>query len=95
MKNVLKPLAKSVFKPSGSTGAASATDSTIQKKTFGSDMTTLTKSYKEKDDIIKIIKSLKDAGLLIKGVSETVEDEAKEQKRGFFSMLLGSLVASL
>ena len=46
-------------------------------------------------DFIKIVKSLEDSGLLLKGVSETVQNEAKEQKWGFLSMLLGTLVASL
>ena len=46
-------------------------------------------------DIIRIIKSLEDSGLLLKGVSETIQNEAKEQKGGFLSMLLGTLGASL
>ena len=46
-------------------------------------------------DIMKIIKSLEDAGLLIKGVCEAIENETKEQKGGFLSMLLGTLGASL
>ena len=46
-------------------------------------------------DIIKIVKSLKDSGLLLEGVSETVQNEAKEQKGGFLTMLLGTLGASL
>ena len=46
------------------------------------------------EDIIKIVKSLEDSGLLL-GVSETIKNEAKEQKRGFLSMLLGTLGASL
>ena len=46
-------------------------------------------------DIIKIVKSLEDPGLLLKGVSQTVQNEAREQKGGFFSMLLGALGASL
>ena len=45
--------------------------------------------------IIKIVKSLKDSGLLLEGVSETIQNEAKEQKGGFLSMLLGTLGASL
>ena len=45
--------------------------------------------------IIKIAKSLEDSGLLSKGVSETIQNEAKEQKRGFLSMLLVTLGASL
>ena len=47
------------------------------------------------EDIIKIVKSLEDFGLLLKGVTETVQNEVKEQKRGFLSMLLGTLGASL
>ena len=47
------------------------------------------------EDIIKIVKSLEDSGLLLKGVSETIQYEAKEQKGGFVSMLLGTLGASL
>ena len=46
-------------------------------------------------DIIRIFKSLEDSGLLLKGVSETIQNEAKEQKGGFLSMLLGTLGASL
>ena len=48
-------------------------------------MTTLIISNDEIHDFIKIIKSLEDFGLLIKGVTETVQNEAKEQKGGFFS----------
>ena len=47
------------------------------------------------EDIIKIVKYLEDSGLLLKGVSKTVQNEAKEQKGGFLSMLLGTLGASL
>ena len=47
------------------------------------------------EDIIKIVKSLEDSGLLLKGVTETVQIEAKEQKGGFLSALLGTLGASL
>ena len=44
-------------------------------------------------DIIKIVKYFEDYGLLLKGVSETVQNEGKEQKGGFLSMLLGTLGA--
>ena len=44
---------------------------------------------------MKIVKSLEDSGLLIKGVSETIQNESKEQKQGFLSMLSGTLGASL
>ena len=47
------------------------------------------------DDILKIVKSPEDSGVLLKGVRETIQHEAKEQRRGFLSMLLGTLGASL
>ena len=93
--NVLIPLAKSVLIPLGLTAAASATDAAIHKKMFGSGNTTLEISNKEMNDIMKIIKSLEESELLIKGVSETIKIEAKEQKGGLLSMLLGTLSISL
>ena len=95
MKNVIKPLAKSVLIPLGLTAAASAADAGIHKKILGSGNTTLIISNDEMKDIIKIVKYLEDSGLLLKGVSETVQNEAREQKEGFLSMLLGTLGASL
>ena len=47
------------------------------------------------DDVMKIIKSLEDSGILLKGVTKTIKNETKEQKGGFLSMLLGILGASL
>ena len=47
------------------------------------------------EDINKVVKSLEDCGLLLKGVSETIQNESKKQKRGILSMLLGTLDASL
>ena len=47
------------------------------------------------EDLTKIVKSLEDSGLLLKGVTETVQNEVKEQKGGFLNMLLGTLGASL
>ena len=47
------------------------------------------------EDIMKIVKSLEESGLLIKGFSETFKNEAKEQKGEFLVMLLGTLGASL
>ena len=47
------------------------------------------------EDISKIVKSLEGSGLLLKGVTETVQNEVKEQKGGFLSMLLGTLGTSL
>ena len=75
--------------------AASATDTAIHKKMFRSEFSSLIISNKEMEDIMKIVKSLEASGLLIKGVSETIKNEAKEQKRGFIGMLLETLGASL
>ena len=80
MKNVTKPLAKSVLIPLGLTAAASAADAGIHKKILGSGNTTLIISNNEIEDIIKIVKSLEDSGLLLKGVTKTVQNEVKEQK---------------
>ena len=97
IKNMIKPLAKSVLIPLGLTTAASAADAGIHKKILGSghNNTTLIISNDEIEDIIKIVKSLEDSGLLLKGVTETVQNEVKEQKGEFLSMLLGTLGASL
>ena len=80
MKNVLKPLSKSILIPLGLTTAASATDADIHNKMFGSgrplDLAPRAKilivSKEEINDIMKIIKSLEESGLLIKGVMETI-----------------------
>ena len=80
--NVSKPLAKSVFIPLGLTAAASATDAAIHKKMFGSSTrpsdlalhTILIISNEEMNDFMKIIKSLEESELLIKGVSETMKN---------------------
>ena len=93
--NVLRPLAKSVLIPLGLTATALATDAAIHKKMFGSGNTTLIISNEEMNDIMKIIKSVKESGLLISSVSETVKNEAKEKKSGFLSMVLGTLGAGL
>ena len=47
------------------------------------------------NDIIKIIKSLEDSGVLIDGVTETVKDEIKKQEGGLLGALLAPLAASL
>ena len=93
--NVLKPLAKSVLIPLGLTAAAAAIDAAIHKKTFGSGNTTSVISNADMNKIVKIIKLFEESGLLIKRVSETTKTEAKEQKEGFFGMLLSTLCASL
>ena len=96
IKNIIKPLAKSVLIPLGLTAAASAADGGIHKKIVGSgNTTTLIISNDEINGIIKIVKSLEYSGLLLKEFTETVQSEVKEQKGGFLSMLLGTLGASL
>ena len=114
IKNVIKPLAKSVLIPLGLTTAASAADSGIHEKILGSghrhsfsltlrsplrkaphNNTTLITSSNDVEDLIKIVKSLEYSDLLLKGFTETVQNEIKEQKGGFFSMLSGKLGASL
>ena len=98
IKSVIKPLAKSVLIPLGLTAAASVADAGIHKKILGSghnNNTTLIISNNEMDDILKIVKSLEDSGVLLKGVSETIQHEAREQRGGFLNMLLGTLGASL
>ena len=97
IKNVIKPLAKSVLIPLGLTATASAADAEIHKKVLesGHNNTTLIISNDEMDDILKIVKFLENSGVLLKGVSETIQHEVKERRGGFLSMLLGTLGASL
>ena len=97
MKSVIKTLAKSVLIPLGLTAAASAADAGIHKKILGSphSNTTLIISNDEMDEILKIVESIENSVVLLKGVSETIQHEAKEQRGGFLSMLLGTLGASL
>ena len=61
----------------------------------GSGNTTLKISNEEINDIMKIIQALETSNILLKGVTKTIKNETKEQKGGFFSMLLGTLGASL
>ena len=93
--NVLEPLAERVLTLLGLTAATSVTDAAINNKMFGSGTTTLIISNKKMNDIMKIIKSLVESGLLIKGVSKTTKKEAKEQIKGFLRVLLGTLGVSL
>ena len=80
----------------GLTASASATDLAIHKKMFGSGTVILIISNVELNDVMKIVKSLEESTLSIKDVSETNKfKEAKERKRRFLSMLLGTLGASL
>ena len=95
LMKVAMALAKNVLAQLGLSAAMSTIDGSIKKKMLGSVATTLIISHDEMDDILKIVKSLEDSGILLKGVSETIEHEAKEQRGGFLSMLLGTLGVSL
>ena len=64
-------------------------------KILGSGSTTLIISNEEINDIMKIVQALEDSNISLKGVTKTVQNEVKEQKGGFLSMLLGILGASL
>ena len=91
---VAMPLAKNLLTPLGLTAAMSAIDGSIQKKIRG-DGIKLIIEQEDMNDIIKIIEALENSGILLKGVSKTTENETKEQRGGFLSMLLGTLGASL
>ena len=102
---LIKPaisIGKNILAPLGLSAAMSATDAAIQKKMYGSgdmenskNFTTLIISNNDLNDLIKIITALGKHDILLKGTSETIENETKEQKGGFLSMLLGTLRASL
>ena len=94
IKNVIKPLPKSVLTPSRLTAAASTTDPVIQKWINCSGTTIVIISSEEMESIMNKIKSFEESGLLIKCVSENIRNGAKE-KSGFLSMLLDKLGASL
>ena len=87
-------LAKNVLAPLGLTAAMSAIDGSIQKKIRG-DGIKLVIEQEDMNDIIKIIEALENSGILLKGVTKTIENETKEQRGRFLSMLLGTLGASL
>ena len=74
MKSVLTPLAKSVLLTLGLSPGMSAVDAGIQKKIYGSGSTAVIISNKEMEDIMKIVKSLEESVLLIKGISETIKN---------------------
>ena len=78
IKNVLTPLVKGALSPLGQWATASATDAAVQKKIYGSDTTALKVSNEEMEDILKTIKSAEESGLLIKEISVTLKNEAKE-----------------
>ena len=93
MKSVFTPSAKSVLLPLGLSAGMSAADVAILKKIDESGSTALIISNEEMDDIMKIVKSLEESGLLVKRISESIKSETKEQKGRFLPMLLRTLAA--
>ena len=91
---VAMPLAKNVLAPLGLTTAMSAINGSIQKKVHGSGVRLIIEQ-EDMNDIIKTIEALENSGILLKGVTKTIENETKEQREGFLSMLLGTLRANL
>ena len=94
LMKVAMPLAKNILAPLGLTAAMSDIDGSIQKKIHGSGVK-LTIEQEVMNDIIKIIEALENSGILLKGVTKTIENETTEQRGGFLSMLLGTLGESL
>ena len=94
LMKVALPLAKNILAPLGLTAAMSAIDESTLKKIHGSGVKLIIEQ-EDLNDIMKIIEALENSGILLKGVSKTIENETKEQKGGFSSMLLGTLGASL
>ena len=95
MKNVLTPLARSFLVPLGLSAGTSAADVVIQKKIYGSGTTVSIILNEETEDIMKIVKSFKESGLLVKEISETIKNETKDQDGGFLPMLFGTLGSAL
>ena len=94
LMKVALPLAKNIYAPLGLTTAMSAIDESIQKKIHGSGIK-LVIEEEDMNDIMKIIEALENSGILLTGVSKTIENETKERRGGFLSLLLGTLGASL
>ena len=94
LMKVALPLAKNVLPPLGLTAAMSAIDGSIQRKIHGSGVKLIIEQ-EDMNDIMKIIEALENSGILLKGVTKTIENEAKEQRGGFLGMLLGTLGACL
>ena len=78
----------------GLTAAMPAIDGSIQKKIHGSGVELIIEQ-EDMNDIMKIIEALENSGILLKGLTKTIENETKEQRGVFLSMLLGTLGASL
>ena len=69
--------------------------SKIIKKKYGFGTTTLIISNKKTNDMMKIVEAVEDSNILLKGATKAINNETKEEKRGFLGMLLVPLRASL
>ena len=88
IKSALTLLAKSAFLPLVLSAGMLAADAAIQRNIYRSGTKALIISNAEMRDLMKIVKSLEELGLLIKGISKRIKNEAKHLKGGFLSMLL-------
>ena len=95
MKNVIKPLAKSVLIPLGLAAAVSGSGRPLFSLLHNNNNAILIISNDEMKDTVEIVESLEDSGLLPERANETIQNKAKEQRGQFLSMLLGRLGASL
>ena len=94
LMKVAMSLAKNVLAPLGLTAAMSAIDGSIQKKMRGEGVK-LVMEQEDMNDIMKVTEALENSSILLKGVTKTIENETKEQRGAFLSMLLGTLEADL
>ena len=94
LMKVALPLAKNVLAPLGLKAAMSAIDGSIQKKIHGSGVKLII-GQEHMNNIMKIIEALENSGILLKGVSKTIENEIKEQRGGFLGALAASLLGNL
>ena len=88
------PLATKVLPVLVLSAAVSSIDGAIQKKIHGSGTTTLVISNKELGDVLKINQALENSGVLLKGISKTINNDIKEQNGNGLGMILGTLGAS-
>ena len=88
-------LTKNILAQLGITAAASAIDTEIQKTIHGSGTTTLVISNKQMNDIMKIIQTLEDSNILLRGVTKVLKNEAREQRGGFIETLVSTLWSTL
>ena len=74
LMKIAMPLAKNVLAPVGLTAAMSAIDGSIQKKIHGSGVKLIIEQ-EDMNDIMKIVEALENSGILLKGVTKTIENE--------------------